>query len=148
LLTLPALDASSARRGLELLDLESGQQRPLASVDGDLGGPGIGSYHFDPATLRWGEGILVAAPGRRCDLLVVDEIGRLELEQDSGFRRILTVLASNPFPRSLLVVRDTLLETFRLRLPQLEFTVFEATPGNRGLLPAEVLHFLFATWPW
>jgi nucleoside-triphosphatase THEP1 len=147
LLTLPALDADGTRLGLELLDLESGKRRLLASIHRDLGGPRVGPHHFDPVTLQWGESILVAAHRHPCDLLAVDEIGRLELEQNSGFQGVLAVLASDLLPRSLVLVRDTLLEVFRRRLPELQFTTFEAAPGNCDRLPVEILQFLFDTRP-
>jgi nucleoside-triphosphatase THEP1 len=143
ILTLPIFDDDGSRLGIEALDLASGQQRELARVDRDWGGPCMGPYHFDPAALRWGEDLVEQAIAGGCDLLVVDEIGRLELEMDSGFRRVLPLLANNTLPRSLLVVRATLLEALRTRVPTLQFVAFEVTQGNRDVLPLEVLRRLF-----
>jgi len=143
ILTLPILDGRGLRLGLQSLDLESGEQRALARIDRDRGGPCAGPYHFDPAALQWGEGVIMHAIASGCDLLILDEIGRLELEQDAGFCRVLPFLFSSALPRSLLVIRATLLEAFRRRMPEFKFTPFEVTLGNRDALPMEIARRLF-----
>jgi nucleoside-triphosphatase THEP1 len=78
-----------------------------------------------------------------CDLLVVDEIGRLELERNEGFDHVLDLLETSIVLRSLLVVRATLLDTFRRRLPELGFITFEVTEDNRYTLPFEITQRFF-----
>jgi len=151
ILTSPILDPAGQRLGFALLDLATAEQRELARVDRDYGGPGVGPFHFDPAVLQWGHDIVTRALAEGCDLLVVDEIGRLELEQGTGFSSLLDVLAANAGScraaraaggHGLLVMRKALLAAFRRRLPQLEFATFEVTRDNRDTLSARIAEWL------
>ncbi len=142
ILTPPILDESGARLGIEALDLASGERRELARVDRDRGGPHVGAYHFNPIALQWGQDVMARAIAEGCDLLIVDEIGRLELEQNRGFNLVLDFLATSAVPRSLLVVRTVLLDAFCRRLPNLEFLTLEVTEANRDALPLEIVRRL------
>ncbi|MGQ9492961.1 MAG: nucleoside-triphosphatase [Anaerolineae bacterium] len=161
ILTPPILNEKGERLGIEVLDVATGerrvlarvvqlrdQQRPscnLSSSAEEYPGPHIGPYCFDPEALQWGQDVIARAIGTGCDLLIVDEIGRLELEQNSGFIRVLDLLGTSIVPRYLLVVRDTLLNAFHQRLPQLEFITFTVTVDNRHTLPMEITQKLFLT---
>lgn len=145
ILTTPIFSPTGQRVGLTLFDLTTAGQRILARVDEGYGGPSVGPYHFDPAALQWGQGILARAIAVGCDLLVVDEIGRLELEQNTGFNQVLDLLVTSVVPRSLLVVRGALLDAFRRRLPGLSYITSEVTTANRNAVPAEVTRRLFLT---
>jgi nucleoside-triphosphatase THEP1 len=102
--------------GFEAMDVGSGERWPLAHTDpstgsgrgpsttlrqgsgqgsGDrqeLGGPRVGPYSFDPAALDRALRVLRRAIAAKCDLLMVDEIGPLELEQGRGFAPILDLI--------------------------------------------------------
>lgn len=147
ILTTPSFDEAGQRLGFTLLNLATAEQRELARVDRDYGGPSVGPYHFDPAVLQWGYDIITQATAAGCDLLVADEIGRLELEQNTGFNGVLDVLAARatqPMARyGLLVVRKPLLEAFHLRLPELESITFEVTKDNRDTIAGEIVEWLF-----
>ncbi|UCC76517.1 MAG: DUF2478 domain-containing protein [Anaerolineales bacterium] len=143
ILTPPILDKSGERLGIEILDLSSGERRQLARTDREIGGPRIGPYSFDAAALEWGQDVVSRAIAVGCDLLIVDEIGRLELEQNTGFHHVLDLLETSIVLRSLLVVRFTLLDAFRSRLPDLAFIVFEVTDDNRKSLPYEIAERFF-----
>jgi len=143
-LTTPILDREGQRLGFTLLNLATAEQRELARVDRDYGGPGVGPFHFDPAVLQWGYDLVAQALTEGCDLLVVDEIGRLELEQSTGFSGLLDVITGTGAMagHGLLVMRKALLEAFRLRLPDLEFTTFEVTLDNRDTIAMRIAAWL------
>jgi len=163
ILTPPILDNTGERLGIEVVDLATGERRVLArrcpasdlaepcsstgeaGLDGDFSGPSVGPYHFDPVALQWGQAVIARAIAIGCDLLIVDEIGRLELEQDSGFSQVLQLLETSIVLRSLLVVRETLLDKFHCRLPDLQIITFEVTGDNRHTLPFEIAQRLFLT---
>jgi len=154
ILTPPVLDKTGARLGVEVLDLSNGERRLLARVCSPDAGPAfdppgdwprIGSHCFDPASLQWGADAVARAVAVGCDLLVIDEIGRLELEQNTGYVGLLDLLATSVVPRSLLVVRAALLDLFRRRLPELRPIVFEVTAENRSALPVQIAERLFLT---
>ncbi len=151
ILTPPILDSQGTRLGIEAVNLATGVRRELARVrrdeidqeDWDWSGPQMGPYFFDPAVLEWAQHTIARAIAFGCDLLVIDEIGRLELEQGLGFSQVLDLLDTSVVVRSLLVVRASLLEAFRKRLPGLEFLTFTVTTDNRADLAAEIAERLF-----
>jgi nucleoside-triphosphatase THEP1 len=138
ILTLPILGADGVRLGLQVQDLLSGEKRLLARMDQDWGGPRVGDYHFDPDALQWGQDAMAKAIALGCDLLVIDEIGRLELEQKAGFHHVLALLGMSVLPRCLVIVRDVLVDAFRRRLPELQFAMVEVTVQNRASIASEV----------
>jgi nucleoside-triphosphatase THEP1 len=85
-----------------------------------------------------------------CDLLMVDEIGPLELEQGKGFAPILDLLPVGGPTYTLIVVRPALLDPLLLRLRdavrrpcRTEFTVFSVTEENRAELPLQIVEALW-----
>jgi nucleoside-triphosphatase THEP1 len=156
ILTPPILDAHGQRLGVAVVDLNSGEQRTLArcrstvsgtAPDANWNGPRVGDYYFDAGALQWGQDVIVQAIATTYDLLVVDEIGRLELEQSTGFHQALDALGARTAQliagHSLLVVRKPLLPTFRLRTPNFKFVTFEVTVENRDTVAAEIIECLF-----
>jgi nucleoside-triphosphatase THEP1 len=124
--------------GIWGMDISGAERRILARTDQDLSGPSVGPYSFDAGALAWAVQVISAAIGD-CDLVIVDEIGKLELWQGSGLAPILTPLAAGEADRALILVRDTLLADLQARLPGADQVVFRATEENRSELPARVL---------
>jgi len=170
ILTPPILKRDGQRLGIEGVDLATGERRVLAkrcppsdpqgtgpaerqaacdthaaqeTLVGDFSGPRVGVYHFDPEALQWGQETVARAVAVGCDLLIVDEIGRLELEQNRGFSHVLRLLETSIVLRSLLVVRLELLPKFHLRLPDLAFITFSVSGDNRSTLPLKIANRLF-----
>ena len=83
-LLAPAMVNSCGQKaGIWGMGIGTGERRVLARTDRDLGGPSIGLYSFDAAALDWAVGVVDGAIGA-CDLLIVDEIGKLELWRGIG----------------------------------------------------------------
>jgi len=142
-LLAPALvNACGQKAGIWGVDIGAGDRRLLARTDRDLGGPAMGPYSFDAAALEWATGVVADAIGT-CDLLFVDEIGKLELWQGRGLAPVLPRLAAGEARRALVLVRESLLGELQARLPAVESVIFEAEESNRNNLPARVLAGLF-----
>ena len=137
-----------SRDGLPLayhaLMVSDGEQRLLARADGDLGGPCTRRYSFDADVLSWVIGKLRGAISQGCDLLIVDEIGPLELEQGRGLAPLLSDLSTERLPPLLLVVRPELTAQLQNRLPNIPFRTFIVTRKNRQALPDAIIKELFA----
>lgn len=141
-LLAPAMVNSCGQKaGIWGVDILSGERRILARTDRDLGGPEVGLYSFDAGALAWAVGVVVAA-AKACDLLVVDEIGKLELWRSAGLAPILPHLASGEIGRSLVLVRDSLLAELQARLDPVNRIVFRASEENRGDLSLQILGWL------
>ena len=138
-LLAPAMRNACGRKiGIWGVNVADGQRRILARTDRDLGGPAVGPYSFDGAALEWAVGVIESALGR-CDLLLVDEIGRLELEQGIGLAPVLPYLAAGGGICTLVVVRDSLLAELRARLRGNEPLTFHLDLENRDTLPRRIV---------
>ncbi len=109
-------DSSGQRIGIDLLDPISGERWPLAERIHPAPAAGR-KWRFDPATLARGADLLAAVGD--CDLLLVDEIGPIELLEGGGWRSALDVLRAGSYQRALVVVRPNLLDVLVERLTPL-----------------------------
>jgi nucleoside-triphosphatase THEP1 len=170
-LLAPALRAACGQKaGIVGIDLATGERRTLAHTGRELGGPRLGPYSFDAAALEWATAVILAAlaspppvgaftspppagasgspplaegtEGGCPRLVIVDEIGTLELWHGQGMAAVLPVLAAGPAGRVLVVVRESLLEELHERLGEVEQRVFRASEQNRDGLPAEIVEAL------
>jgi nucleoside-triphosphatase THEP1 len=141
LLTPAMLNSCGQKAGIWGVDVLTSERRILARTDRSLGGPEVGVYSFDARALDWATGVVLKAVGA-CDLLVVDEIGKLELWRGTGLAPILPRLASGEVGRSLVLVRDSLLEELQRRLDPVEQVLFAVSEDNRRELPPTILEQL------
>jgi nucleoside-triphosphatase len=112
----PTIVEEGLKTGILAEDLRIKEQRPMASVSShppfDLQ---LGKWFFDCAALDWGNHVLENC--LPCDLLIVDELGPLELLRGEGWTAALSVLRQPTYRLGLIVVRPELQETARARLP-------------------------------
>jgi len=126
----------------EALDASTGNVRRLTLEPDVLSGVTQGRFRFDPEALAWGNDVLTHVLA--CDLLVVDEVGPLEVERGEGWLKAFDVLREAKFTLALVVVRPELLVQVQLRLPASATAVFTVTPQNRDGLPEVLLGVLRA----
>ena len=109
-LSLPLVEAG-VKTGIVLESVRTHERRVLATrAEAGQGTSGLG-WRFDSATLEFGAEILhSAAP---CDVLVVDELGPLELIRGEGWAIALEVLDQGQYQVALVVVRPALVPNFR-----------------------------------
>ena len=74
--------------------------------------------------------------------LLVDEIGKLELWRGVGLAPVLPRLAAGEVERALVLVRDSLRAELQAKLGPVDQRVFEASEGNLGTLPRQILEGL------
>ena len=77
-----------------------------------------------------------------CDLLVVDELGPLELERGVGWTAALGLLQQSGFALAVVVVRPGLVARARDLLPTEEVTLLAVTRDNRDSLPQVIVGML------
>lgn len=114
----PGLFEAGQKTAIQVEELRSGERRLLAS---SAPRPGFaltfGRWHFDRTVLDWGNQVL--AQSVPCDLLMVDELGPLELLRGEGFTAAQAALAWRRYRLGIAVVRPALMDTFSaLLLPQ------------------------------
>lgn len=123
-----------------LLNVSNGERHQLTLGPDQEPAVVQGRFRFDPKVLKWGDTVLARAVP--CALLVVDELGPLEIERGKGWASALNVLRGGKFMLALVVVRPELLVQAQLQLPTSATTVLTVTVENRDLLPASLFEML------
>jgi len=140
----PALiDDQGMKIGIRLLRIETEEERVLALVEGDLRGPRTGRYAFDADVMAWGLSGLRRALRGQYDLVLIDEIGPLELLRGEGLAPVLGDLRDLCEPHVLIVVREALTEVLRERLDKPDLVTFSLRMGVRETLAKEVAERYF-----
>lgn len=124
----------------EVLDVSTGETRTLTTTPDTGPVVCVGRFCFDARVLSWANEVLAGA--LPCHLLIVDEVGPLELELGQGWTQALATLreAAQTSTLSLLVVRPELIEKVRAILP-IKRTIAVST-ANRDRLPYTLLRVL------
>ena len=120
----PAIEKQGQRVGSNALDLLTGQEVPFARLSpyrSFKGGEKIGDYTISRDGILFACSAIKRAVKSRCDLVVIDEVGPLELSGKGLMPAGELALAS---PVSvLIVVRSSLKGALQRRFPQYEFVV-------------------------
>ncbi len=131
---------SSGRIVQTVLNLRTGERRRLADYVGVDEGEPIGrgvagrfSWTFVTESLRWGRHELDRCLTGASDLLVIDQIGPLELLAGSGWVNAVQVLEEGRFGMAVVVVNPLVVDRLRCRLGASEVTqvvVGDVSPGE------------------
>lgn len=134
-------DGIGQKVGIEMVDLASGEKQLLARMDRDLGGPRVGRYSFAPNALTWRQAIIARSPPS--DLLIIDELGPLELGSAESLAWVKVTLRAGKAEHSVIVMRSSLVERLFQRLPEMSFTLLSVNEADRDSLPLEIYEMLF-----
>lgn len=106
----PAIFEDGIKNGIDVVNLSSGEKRILATHEFKPEGSEKDPLHwrFDPDVLEWGNQVLENAVPT--ELLVVDEIGILELLRGEGWTHALRAINSKQYDLAILIMRPKLLE--------------------------------------
>ena len=108
--------------GYDLFDLREKRSIPFLRKKGEEGWENIGSYFFMPQSLEKANNIILRS--KEDDLLIVDEVGPLELE-GKGLWPVLKKVIFLPFKRSLLVMRLDVVKDFLRLAKNRELKIFD-----------------------
>jgi nucleoside-triphosphatase THEP1 len=97
----------------------------------------MGPYRFDEAAIAWG----VARLGRACpcDLLIVDEVGPLEMNRVAGWTNALEVLLTGDCRLAVAVVRPSLVGAVRAAVNASGTAQIRASVSAGPTVVAEIL---------
>jgi nucleoside-triphosphatase THEP1 len=98
---------------IALCALPSGEQRILATRREYVVGAATPCWQFDESVLAWGDSQLAALGA--CDVLIVDELGPLELLHGLGWQSAFAALEAARYQLACVVVRPALVERFTAR---------------------------------
>ena len=117
---------------IDVIDLSSGERRSLAESVGNGGGPATSLWHFHADALAWSRAALQHS--LPCDLLVIDELGPLELLRGGGWAGAVDMLRAGGYRWALVVVRPRLLARFLELLGPAQTTVVSVTQDEQDEL--------------
>ena len=120
------------RIGFEIIDIASGTQGQLADQWGK--GPRVGHYRVNLDDLE-NIGICALETALTCDLIVVDEVGPMELKSDKFTQAVEKVIASEK--PILAVVKQGYNHPLAQAIRR-TFKIITVTRENRDSLPAEI----------
>jgi len=110
----PALVEDGVKTGILVEDLRTGEQRRLAAVNhGQSAQLATTGWVFDPVNMVWGQTVFESACPT--DLLMVDELGPLEMMRGQGWTAALQALDEGQFKLALVIIRPELLEKAQSR---------------------------------
>jgi len=129
------------KNGIDIIieSLQSGETEILASSSDVYDGPSTPKYSFNTRGINFGRQEI--ENGIDSSFLVVDEIGRLELEGE-GFTNVAELIRLKRINNCILVIRRELLSAC-LSLLSTEPYIFETKLDNRDQLPRVIGDYIF-----
>ena len=146
-LTRRDLDESGGTSGLSLEEVATAARHRLGATGEDLGGPRVGPFSMDDTIVALGIRLVRASLAARVDLVIIDEIGPLELTQGLGFAPLIPLIAQHPRSAVVVVARPSLVDALRWRCAARVSRVETVTCANRDSLPPLLWAQLWATSP-
>lgn len=120
------------REGFSIRDLATGQTGTLSHIKGS--GPGIGKYHVNPEALE-SIGANALRNALSCDIVVIDEVGPMELISGSFVAAAEEVLESDK--PVMAVLHHSSRHPLARRIRK-EFEILTVDKGNRDELPEKI----------
>ena len=120
----PVIERQRQRIGSNALDLLTGEEIPFARLSRYRcfqGGEVVGDYTISRAGILFARAAIKRAVESRCDLVVIDEVGPLELRGNGLMPAVELALASTV--NVLIVVRSSLRKVLQRHFPEYEFVV-------------------------
>jgi molybdopterin-guanine dinucleotide biosynthesis protein A len=120
----PAIEKHEKRVGSNAFNLLTGQEIPFARLSSYgyfEGGEKVGDYCISRDGISFACSAIKQAVESRCDLVVIDEVGPLELN-DGGLIAAVELALASPID-VLIVIRSSLKEALQRHFPEYEFVV-------------------------
>jgi nucleoside-triphosphatase THEP1 len=121
--------SNDKRSSFTLVNLENFNRFPLATTEKRAGWDTIGPFYFNPAAMAEGEKAISSGLENGSGLLVVDEVGPLEL-RGGGWSELLDSLMSEYMVSQIWVVRDQILDEVLSRWKIAPECVFHVNTGE------------------
>jgi nucleoside-triphosphatase THEP1 len=125
----------------EVIDLRTGSSRLFGRPARDGTDPLTPGWELASDVFSWATGVLLAATP--CDLLIVDELGPLELLGGRGWVGALDVLRKGDFGAALVVCRLSLLDELEAKLGTAPMQSFQVDPHQSDALADVIMAEMF-----
>jgi nucleoside-triphosphatase THEP1 len=139
-LVSPGLYQAGNKTGILVQEIKNGEQKQLAFYD-----PGWDVkvperlWRFDMQAVEWGNQRLKNAANS--DVLIIDELGYLEMEENRGWTAGLDLLDNRAFQYAVVVIRPDLLDAARLRWKPRAFVTVKADSDREAMVQKILDHY-------
>jgi nucleoside-triphosphatase THEP1 len=137
----PVVWMDSNRIGYDVINIQNGKRVPLCRNEPDGTGIKIGEWIFRDDGIQFGQTALDPSSLIPCDLVIIDEVGPLELDNKVWATSIDRLIHSSTCP-IILVVREHLIERVQDRWSLVPEFVWKIEGGNSGELLKEIIEVL------
>jgi nucleoside-triphosphatase THEP1 len=134
----PGIYHDNDKIGITALDIKSGRKVRLADFS-----PGWDKekpsriWKMNPAAIPWGNHVL--SKSVPCEILIIDEIGYLELENNGGWKKSFEILEGKLFKMAFIVIRRELVEIALSNWENAQVIILESTE-DVDFISKEILH--------
>jgi len=132
------------RIGFDLVDSETGTNYLLCRTSPNKNFVTIGPYYFDPAAIDKGNELLLIAASHGAKVVVIDEIGPLELK-NKGWASSIDFLCTQPQLIQVWVVRKKLVRQFTRRWNVRDICIADIMTDNPKRLSDEIVNKISST---
>jgi len=119
-----------------LVNLKTQEEKVLCQREPQEGFQTFGRFYFDLKTVDWGKTILKETDSQ--SLLVIDEVGKMELEQNEGWWEALVFLTQNRQQPQLWVMREDFVGLLSQAFPQQAFRIIKMDDTKVEVLRLEI----------
>jgi len=137
----PVMRVDSMRIGYDVINIQTGERVPLCRNEPNGIGIKIGEWIFRNDGIQFGRTALNPSSLIACDLIIIDEVGPLELENKVWATSLDRLIGSSPCP-IILAVREHLIERVQDRWSFIPEFVWKIEGGNSGELLKEIMNAL------
>ena len=122
----PGIYRDNVKIGISALDIKSGREVRLAdfSPGWDKENPNR-VWKINAAAIPWGNHVLNKSVP--CDILIIDEIGYLELDKKGGWKKSFEILDGKLFKMAFIVIRRELVEVALSHWENAQVLILEST---------------------
>ncbi len=108
----PARIENGQKTGIFAQNINREETRLAAStISGEIDGYRLGPYYFDEKVVQWENECIRRV--KSTDLLVIDELGYLEFDEQGGIYSSFELLRKKDYRLALVIIRPERVETFR-----------------------------------
>ncbi|RLF19731.1 MAG: nucleotide kinase [Thermoprotei archaeon] len=128
-----------SRVGFEIIDILTNRRGILAHIR-FTSGPRVGKYRVNLRDLEEVGVCAIMEAIRKCDVVVIDEIGKMELFSDKFVKAVRTALSSGKIVLGTVHLRSSHPLAVEIREGRMEgVSVIYVTYQNRAILPEKIL---------
>ncbi|HBF88093.1 MAG TPA: hypothetical protein DDX39_05575 [Bacteroidales bacterium] len=137
----PAIHENSIRIGYNLVDLKTNENIVLSRTSGDESMINVGKYYFRNEGLEFGKKILATENISDSEVIVIDEIGFFELN-NQGWASSLTDILLNTNKPIIIIVRENLIEKVITHWSMVSPLIIDINKYDLHTAVSEILKFI------